>query len=131
MIMKLTRPIFTLRPYAFQVYCYLLKKLESMPEAHQKTRTIICSKAELCRELGASINTVRQALDRELEQEFRFIKKLPNEFNKSENRIYINSESEWNWDLIREIIKASYIKNTKSEDASIFDDLSISDRGSE
>lgn len=102
-----------------------------MPEAHQKTRTIICSKAELCRELGASINTVRQALDRELEQEFRFIKKLPNEFNKSENRIYINSESGWNWDLIREIIKASYIKNTKSEDASIFDDLSISDRGSE
>ena len=129
--MKLTRPIFTLRPYAFQIYCYLLKKLESLPEAHQKTRTIVCSKAEICRELGASINTVRQALDRELEQEFKFIRKLPNEFNKSENRIYISNESEWNWSLIREILKASYIKNTKSEDASIFDDLSISDKGSE
>lgn len=88
--MKLTRPIFTLRPYAFQVYCYLHKKLESLPEGHQQKRTVSCSKAELCRELGASINTIRQALDRELENEFRFIKKLPSDATKSDNRYKIS-----------------------------------------
>jgi hypothetical protein len=66
----------------------------------------------------------------QLENEFRFIKKLPSDATKSDNRIYLNLEADWNWELIREIIKASYSKHTKSEGSSLFDDLSIFDQGS-
>lgn len=128
--MKLTKPLFTLNPTAFQVYCYLWKKLEQMPPEAQERRTVVCSKGELTAELNHSINTIRQALDTELEGSFRMIKKIPNEQNHSENRILLTQESDWNWDLIRHLYTAKSAKDRRQTFDSLFDDLSVFDRGS-
>jgi hypothetical protein len=125
--MKIIKPIFTLNPIAFQVYCYIWKKLELLPENAQAQRVVICSKAELTQELNHSINTIRQALDIELENSFRFIRKLPNEPDKAQNRILICEDKEWNWDLIRGLYKARTAKERRHSFDSLFDDLSISD----
>lgn len=129
--MKLTKPIFTLNPTAFQVYCYLWKKLESLPSEAQARRIVTCSKSELTTELNHSINTIRQALDVELEISFRMIKKLPNEESHAENRILLLDEKDWNWDLIRHLYSAKSAKDRRVSLDSLFDDLSIFDQGSE
>ncbi len=129
--MKLTKPIFTLNPTAFQVYCYLWKKLEALPPEAQARRVVTCSKSELTTELNHSINTIRQALDVELEISFRMIKKLPNEENHAENRILLAEERDWNWDLIRHLYSAKSAKDRRVSLDSLFDDLSIFDQGSE
>ncbi len=129
--MKLTKPIFTLNPTAFQVYCYLWKKLEALPPEAQARRTVTCSKSELTTELNHSINTIRQALDVELEISFRMIKKLPNEETHAENRILLMDEKDWNWDLIRHLYSAKSAKDRRVKLDSLFDDLSIFDQGSE
>ncbi len=129
--MKLTKPIFTLNPTAFQVYCYLWKKLEILPPEAQARRVVTCSKSELTTELNHSINTIRQALDVELEISFRMIKKLPNEEAHAENRILLTDEKDWNWDLIRRLYSAKSAKDRRVSLDSLFDDLSIFDQGSE
>lgn len=129
--MKLTKPIFTLNPTAFQVYCYLWKKLEALPPEAQARRVVTCSKSELTTELNHSINTIRQALDVELEISFRMIKKLPNEETHAENRILLTEEKDWNWDLIRHLYSAKSAKDRRVSLDSLFDDLSIFDQGSE
>lgn len=129
--MKLLKQHFLLRPSAFQIYCYLWKKLETYPEAHQKTRIVIASKGELERELGFSINTIRTSLDLELEREFKMIKKIPDHPDHAKNRILLCLEPDWNWDLIRELTSShSKLKRMDLTD-SLFDDLSIIDGGSE
>ncbi len=128
--MKLLKPHFTLRPSAFQIYCYLWKKLELLPEAHQETRVVVASKGEIERELGFSINTVRQSLDQELERDFNMIRKLPDESGRAKNRILLVPEKEWNWNLIRQIIFSNQRAKRSSADDSLFDDLSIFDGGS-
>lgn len=128
--MKLTKPMFTLNPTAFQVYCYLWKKLEALPPEAQARRVVTASKGELTSELNHSINTIRQALDVELEISFRMIKKLPNEEAHAENRILLMDEKDWNWDLIRHLYTAKSAKDRRVSLDSLFDDLSIFDRGS-
>lgn len=129
--MKLTKPMFTLNPTALQVYCYLWKKLEALPPEAQVRRVVTCSKSELTTELNHSINTIRQALDVELEISFRMIKKLPNEETHAENRILLTEEKDWNWDLIRHLYSAKSAKDRRVSLDSLFDDLSIFDQGSE
>ncbi|MCK6597349.1 MAG: hypothetical protein L6Q37_03225 [Bdellovibrionaceae bacterium] len=128
--MKLTKPLFTLNPTAFQVYCYLWKKLEQMPPEAQARRIVSCSKGELTSELNHSINTVRQALDVELESSFWLIKKIPNEPDHVENRIHLTEEKDWNWDLIRHLYTAKSAKDRRQTFDSLFDDLSVFDQGS-
>lgn len=128
--MKLLKPHFTFRPSAFQIYCYLWKKLELLPEAHQQTRVVAASKGEIERELGFSINTVRQSLDQELERDFWMIRKLPDEQDKAKNRILLTPEKEWNWNLIRQILLTNQRIKRKTSAESLFDDLSVFDGGS-
>lgn len=123
--------MFTLNPTAFQVYCYLWKKLEALPPEAQARRVLVCSKSELTTELNHSINTIRQALDVELEISFQMIKKLPNEETHAENRILLTEEKDWNWDLIRHLYSAKSAKDRRVSLDSLFDDLSIFDQGSE
>lgn len=121
-----------LRPTAYQIYDYLWDKLEALPPQLQERRIISCSKADLVREFGFSINTIRSALDYELENEFKFIRKLPDEPGKPKNRIYLTPESEWNWDLIKGMVfdKTKKTQRGKSNEESLFDDLSVFDGGS-
>lgn len=130
-LMKLTKPIFTLNPTAFQVYCYLWKKLEALPPEAQARRVVTASKGELTIVLNHSINTIRQALDMELEISFRMIKKFPNDETHAENRILLMDEKDWNWDLIRHLYTAKSAKDRRVSLDSLFDDLSIFDRGSD
>ncbi len=129
--MKLTKPLFTLNPIAFQIYCYLWKKLEALPPEAQARRIVVASKGELKNELNHSINTIRQALDVELEISFCMIKKIPNEETHAENRILITDEKDWNFELIRHLYKAKSAKDRRISLDSLFDDLTITDRGSQ
>lgn len=129
--MKLINQHFVLKPVAFQIYCYLWKKLDLLPEAGQARRIVTASKGELERELGHSINTIRQALDVELEMSFQMIKKIPNAPEHVHNRILITESKDWNWILIRKISHAQSAKERRISMESLFDDLSISDPGSD
>lgn len=129
--MKLFKPHFALKPIAFQIYCYLWKKLELLPEQAQARRIVVASKGELERELGHSINTIRQALDQELELAFQMVRKLPNEPDKTPNRILLTEEKEWNWTLIRQMYQAQSARERRIKMGSLFDDLSIIDPGSD
>ncbi len=126
------KPLRVLRPTAFQIYDFLWDKLELLPAALQEKRIVNVSKAEIEREFGFSINTIRSALDFELEREFNLIRKLPDEPGKQKNRILLVPEKEWNWELIRTMVFDKTKKNQrgKSNEASIFDDLTVYDGGS-
>lgn len=130
--MKLLKPHFALRATAFQIYCYLLLKLEAQNPNQQERRIVICSKGEIERFFGFHPNTVRIALDLELERDFRFIQKIPDEPSAAKNRIRVTIEDQWNYALIRQILvdKTTKRKAPKQEE-SLFDRVLNVDSGSQ
>ncbi len=122
--MKILKAHFALRATAFQIYYFLLMKLESQPMAMQERRVVICSKGEIERFFKIHPNTIRLALDLELERDFKFIFKLPDEPGKAKNRIRLTVESEWNFALIRQILYEGTTKrSTPKVNSSLFDDV--------
>ena len=122
--MKIAKAHFALRATAFQIYYYLLMKLEAQPESQQERRTVLCSKGELERFFQLHPNTVRVALDLELERDFRFIQKLPDEPNSAKNRIMINPSEKWNFALIKQILVDKSMKRVAPKPGeSLFDDV--------
>jgi len=128
--MKIAKAHFALRATAFQLYYYLLMKLEAQPEAQQERRIIQCSKGELERFFQLHPNTVRVALDLELERDFRFIQKLQDEPNSAKNRIMINTSEKWNFALIKQILIDKSMKRMAPKPGeSLFDDVLKVDGG--
>lgn len=122
--MKIFKAHFALRATAFQIYYFLLMKLEAQPEAMKERRIVVCSKGEIERFFKIHPNTIRLALDLELERDFKLIMKLPDEPGRAKNRIRLTVESEWNFTLIRQILFEGTVKrSTPKVDGSLFDDV--------
>ncbi len=103
---------------------YLLMKLEAQNPQQQERRIVTCSKGELERFFQMHPNTVRIALDLELERDFHFIQKIPDDPNAARNRIKITIEDQWNYALIRQIIVDKTVKRKAPKpEGSLFDDV--------
>jgi hypothetical protein len=130
--MKITKAQFALRATAFQIYFYLLMKLNAQNPQQQERRIVTCSKGELERFFQHHPNTVRLALDLELERDFHFIQKLPDEPDAAKNRIRITTEDQWNFALIRQIIVDKSMKRKAPKpDESLFDGVLADGTGSQ
>ena len=122
--MKISKAHFALRATAFQIYYFLIMKLDAQPSAMQEKRVVTCSKGEIERFFKIHPNTIRLALDLELERDFKFIIKLPDEPGKAKNRIKLTIESEWNFVLIRKILFEGTVKRSSPKaNESLFDEV--------
>jgi hypothetical protein len=123
-MVKISKAHFALRATAFQIYYFLIMKLDAQPAAMQERRVVICSKGEIERFFKIHPNTIRLALDLELERDFKLIVKLPDEPGKAKNRIKLTVESEWNFVLIRKILYEGTAKRSSPKaNESLFDEV--------